>query len=193
MVAGGEESEQALDAAPVVTQADGTEAFDTVADGHEYPLDPKSVVAAQLTAAVWVASIGGILLIAAFVIALGTSLDVPLKLTILAGWTFLAGLAATLAYRWPHIRYQHIRYRVDGNGFTVRRGVLWRSITSVPKARVQHTDVSQGPLQRNYGLASLVIHTAGTQDSSVTVRGLPHATATRIRDYLIEGGDRIGV
>ncbi len=192
MSAGTEEPEQALDAVPV-TEADATESPGSVADGREYPLDPKSVVAAQLTAAVWVASNAVGLLIAVLVVALGTSLEVSLKLAILAAWIFLAGLGAALAYRWPHIRYQHIRYRVDGNGFTVRRGVLWRSVTSVPKARVQHTDVSQGPLQRNFGLASLVIHTAGTQDSSVTVRGLPHETAKRIRDYLIEGGDRIGV
>ena len=164
-----------------------------VADGHEYPLHPKSIVAAQLTAAIWLVATAMILLIALLVISLSTSLGVGFKLMIFWGWVVFAVLGGMLCYYWPNVRYDHTRYCVDGNGFTIRRGVLWRSVTSVPKTRVQHTDVSQGPLQRSYALASLIIHTAGTQDSSVTLRGLPYEAATRIRDYLIEGDDRIAV
>ena len=64
----------------------------------------------------------------------------------------------------------------------------WRSEISVPKSRVQHTDVSQGPLQRRFGLATLVLHTAGTQHAAVSLSGLSHEAALQIRDYLIEGG-----
>ena len=71
---------------------------------------------------------------------------------------------------------------------SIRRGVVWRSEISVPRSRVQHTDVSQGPLQRRFGLATLILHTAGTHHASVSLAGLPHAAALAIRDYLIEGG-----
>ena len=84
------------------------------------------------------------------------------------------------------MRYRYIRYRTDENGFTIRRGVLWRGVTSIPKARVQHTDVVQGPIQRRFGLARLVIHTAGTQDASVSLSGLSYEKALLIRDFLIE-------
>ena len=99
-----------------------------------------------------------------------------------AFWTFWA-------VWWPKTRYRHMGYRTDENGFTIRRGVLWRGTTSIPKARVQHTDVVQGPIQRRFGLGKLVIHTAGTQDASVSLSGLPHDKAIAIRDYLILGDE----
>ncbi len=59
----------------------------------------------------------------------------------------------------------------------------------MPKSRVQHTDVSRGPIERGLGLATLIIHTAGTEQAAVSLSGLPHADAYRIRDFLIEGGE----
>ena len=66
-------------------------------------------------------------------------------------------------------------------------------VTNVPRSRVQHTDVSQGPLERRYGVGTLVIHTAGTDDAVVTQRGLTHGTALAIRDHLLprEGPDAV--
>jgi membrane protein YdbS with pleckstrin-like domain len=54
----------------------------------------------------------------------------------------------------------------------------------VPASRVQHLDLKRGPLQRRYGLATLVIHTAGTRHSAVAVSGLDAADAERLRDRL---------
>ena len=55
------------------------------------------------------------------------------------------------------------RYRVDADEIEIWSGVLWRQAVVVPRSRVQHIDVSQGPIERSYGLATLSIHTAGTQ------------------------------
>jgi membrane protein YdbS with pleckstrin-like domain len=52
---------------------------------------------------------------------------------------------------------------------------------------VQHTDVSQGPLERTYGLGTLAIFTAGTDHAQVSLHGLDHGTALRIRDHLLPG------
>ena len=49
--------------------------------------------------------------------------------------------------------YAHAGYQLDGDGLKLRRGVLWQIVTHVPRSRVQHTDVSQGPLERRYGSA----------------------------------------
>ena len=45
----------------------------------------------------------------------------------------------------------------------IRRGRLVRVRTIVPFGRVQHIDVAQGPIQRPFGLGTLILHTAGTQ------------------------------
>jgi hypothetical protein len=52
---------------------------------------------------------------------------------------------------------------------------------------VQHIDVSQGPLQRRYGLGTLAIYTAGTEHSQVILPGLEHGTALSVRNHLLPG------
>jgi membrane protein YdbS with pleckstrin-like domain len=98
----------------------------------------------------------------------------------LAGALFGAAFGAWLGNK----HWKHTYWRLDGDGFNLRRGRLWRSETRVPASRVQHLDLKRGPLQRRYDLATLVIHTAGTRHSAVSVSGLDAADAERLRDQL---------
>ena len=157
-----------------------------IADGLEYLLDPATVIVTRLTALIWVGSIAAPLWFAGLLIALFASFPPLVKPIIFAVLMVMTAFWTFWASWWPQMRYRYIRYRTDENGFTIRRGVLWRGVTSIPKARVQHTDVVQGPIQRRYGLARLVIHTAGTQDASVSLSGLSYEKALLIRDFLIE-------
>lgn len=86
---------------------------------------------------------------------------------------------------WPAIDYRHVSYRVDAAGLEIQRGVYFRHAINVPRSRIQHTDVSQGPVERQYGLGTLAIHTAGTEHARVELSGLPHETALAIRDHLL--------
>jgi membrane protein YdbS with pleckstrin-like domain len=106
-----------------------------------------------------------------------------------AAWVLLSGGIAWHAHRWPEIDYRHASYRVDDQGIEIRRGVVWRRIINVPRSRVQHTDVSQGPLERTHGLGTLVIYTAGTDHARVDLPGLDHGMALRIREHLLPQGD----
>lgn len=81
-------------------------------------------------------------------------------------------------------QYRRTHWKLDGVGFSLRRGNLWRSETCVPTSRVQHLDIKRGPLERRFRLATLVVHTAGTRDSAVTVSGLDDDDAERLRDHL---------
>ena len=53
---------------------------------------------------------------------------------------------------------------------------------------MQHTDVSQGPLERRFGLGTLIVYTAGTSHSKVNVSGLDFDVARRIRAHLLPDG-----
>lgn len=86
-------------------------------------------------------------------------------------------------------RYRHTRWLLDADGFGLRRGRLWHSDTRVPGSRVQHLDIRRGPLERHFKLATLVIHTAGTRHSEVSVSGLDAADAERLRDHLARQTD----
>lgn len=102
---------------------------------------------------------------------------------------FAAGAAALVLAlavgAWRGAR-QHacFAWRVDADGLAVRRGTLWQSETRVPASRVQHLDLRRGPLQRGRDLATLVVHTAGTRLSTVTVAHLDAGEAERLRDAL---------
>ncbi len=164
-----------------------------IADGVEYMLDPATVTVTRLAALIWVGALAAPLWFATLMIAIFASTPPLVKPVLVAALMVMTAFWTFWATWWPGVRYRHISYCTDERGFTIRRGVLWRGVTSIPKARVQHTDVVQGPIQRRFGLASLIIHTAGTQDASVSLSGLPHDKALSIRDFLIAGDKRDGV
>ena len=68
--------------------------------------------------------------------------------------------------------YRSWRYEVRDDSLFLDRGVLTRVRTVVPYVRVQHVDVSRGPLERTLGLASVVVYTAGSRGADVTIPGL---------------------
>lgn len=99
-------------------------------------------------------------------------------------WLAAVVLVVWHAEAWPAREFACTRYRLDQDGLEIARGVWWRSITHVPRSRVQHTDVSQGPLERRYGLGTLVVYTAGTDHARVSLPGLAWETALALRDEL---------
>ena len=48
-------------------------------------------------------------------------------------------------------------------------------------------------MERNFELSTLHIFTAGTEHSEVTLHGLEHGRALRIRDHLLLGGEHDGI
>ena len=108
------------------------------------------------------------------------------------GWWLGVGIAFLLwlllslwMFVWPPIHHRYVRWRLDDTGLEIHRGVFWRHILSVPLARLQHADLAQGPLQRQWGLAKLIVYTAGTQHASVELEGLAYETAVGLRDHLL--------
>lgn len=86
--------------------------------------------------------------------------------------------------RVPLRRYQARGYQMGADRLRVVRGLLFRSDTVVPFGRVQHIDVHQGPIERGYGLATLVLHTAGNHNASVHLPGLAHDDALAMREEI---------
>jgi hypothetical protein len=99
-------------------------------------------------------------------------------------WLVLTSLVLSFAYIWPAARHKRLHYLVDEGGLRIRRGVFWRTVIWIPISRVQHTDFTQGPVQRRFGLATLTVHTAGTAGASISLAGLEHTIAARLCDHL---------
>lgn len=94
------------------------------------------------------------------------------------------GLLVLMVSRYPGAHYRHLRYWVDVTGIRIQEGVFWRSQASLPRVRIQHTDVSQGPLQRRHGVATLKLYTAGSQYTKIELDGLEYGLAIGLRDEL---------
>ncbi len=113
-----------------------------------------------------------------------------------SGCSFIAYVVIGAGLSWlthvlPKKQHKHAGWCLTHNGLEIRHGIWWRNQISVPLARVQHTDVHQGPLMRRFGLAKLTIHTAGTENSAVALNGLNFEVAMRLRDALVESRGEI--
>lgn len=93
-------------------------------------------------------------------------------------------IAAYLIARVPMRRFAARGYQLGGDRLRVVRGWWFRSDTVVPFGRVQHIDVTQGPLERGFGLSTLVVHTAGTHNASVALPGLAAGDAAAMREAI---------
>lgn len=84
----------------------------------------------------------------------------------------------------PRRRWATWGWALPADEFHVAHGVWTQIRTVVPLARVQHIDVAQGPVERAFGVARLVLHTAGTAHAVVVLPGLARATAEELRDTI---------
>lgn len=114
-----------------------------------------------------------------------------LPLTLMPGWWGLsvtlpvALVCISLGVVFGRNRWLYTRWRLDDNGFRLRKGRWWQQEIFVPRTRVQHLDIHNGPMERSRGLATLIIHTAGTESHALKQQGFSLATATMLRDALI--------
>lgn len=60
-----------------------------------------------------------------------------------------------------HLRYDTTWYVLSDRGMRIRRGIWVITETTITYENIQNVRVTQGPLQRHCGIASLVVQTAG--------------------------------
>jgi uncharacterized protein len=105
-------------------------------------------------------------------------------------WVLLAVLMSVVAltgfgsWFFPGRSYRAASWRLSQHGVEIRNGIWWRHRIFIPKERIQHTDINQGPIMRMYGLANLIINTGGTHEPSIPLSGLSLETAERVRAQL---------
>lgn len=95
------------------------------------------------------------------------------------------GLAAA---RFVRRRFSAWGYAEREDDLLVQRGVLFSRLSVVPYGRMQFIDVTAGPLERSFGIATVRMHTAAAA-SDARIPGLDRAEAARLRDRLAELGE----
>ena len=156
-------------------------------DGGWRRLDPRFVTmarqSAMLEVSLWLA--GSAVVIGLLWWLLDWSLRT--KFVIASGWFLLQLTGFLLRWIRAPLHYRHASWRLGDRGLEIRGGAWWRHAVRVPLSRIQHTDVSQGPLERRHGLGTLVAYTAGTNHSAIELGGVAYEDALAVRDQLLRG------
>lgn len=121
-------------------------------------------------------------LIAAIPLDIGPLQELGVPQSLVPGIVALLGLIAVAVL--PRRRWRAWGWREEEDELFVRHGLFKRVITVVPFGRVQHIDIAQGPVERRYGLATLILHTAGTRTAEVSLPGLTQADAEGLRERI---------
>ena len=108
-------------------------------------------------------------------------------------WQFLAGAIAVVAIGATRavLIVRSVRswgYAERAEDLLVKHGLMVRRLSIVPYARMQFVDVSAGPLERAFGLATVELHTAAAA-SDAQIPGLLGPEAARLRDRLAALGE----
>ena len=151
---------------------------DDVLPAAPTPLDPRAL-SVQRTATLLGAPI---VLVVATAIA-RVALDLPWPMAVGAG-AAVAVLIGAVEWWLDGVRHRRWRWHVDDVAIVLARGGIVRTETTIPRFRLQHVDVSQGPLERRHGVATLTLHVAGS-DAEHELPGLDAAWAAAVREALV--------
>ncbi|MGH2534723.1 MAG: PH domain-containing protein [Thermomicrobiales bacterium] len=155
-------------------------AVETLAIGQEPPrerLDPRALTLWRTTAAIDGA------IFAAVAAGAGGVLywqDFSPWLVVLPIVVVLA-IAIPSAIWAPALRWRHWRYEVRDLEVDLQHGWWTNTRTLVPMVRIQHVDTKRGPLERRFGLASVVLYTAA---GSREIPALALDVAVTVRDRI---------
>ena len=86
-------------------------------------------------------------------------------------------------------RTRALGYALESNHLMARRGIVFRSMSSMPYGRIQYVDVDSGPLERMCGVARLTVRTAGTTTGTMVLFGIPLNMAEELRADLVRRAD----
>jgi len=112
---------------------------------------------------------------------------------LVATWlAVLVAVAAAVALPWLWVvvgrAVRSWGYAERADDLLVTRGIVYRQLVVVPYGRMQFVDVTAGPLDRRFGLATVQLHTAAAA-TDAQIPGLVPAEAARLRDRLAARGE----
>lgn len=93
-------------------------------------------------------------------------------------------ITLTVIFLVPQRIFRRLGFHLGPKSVRMVKGWLFHTDTIVPFVRVQHIDVARGPIDKLFGTASLIVHTAGTHNSVVTLPGLSPDRAMEMRDAI---------
>lgn len=85
---------------------------------------------------------------------------------------------------YQRARYDAWRFDLRDDSVYLERGVFVHVRTLAPFVRIQHVDTRRSPIDRLFGLASVVVYTAGSRGADASIPGLLPDRAEQLRETL---------
>jgi len=82
------------------------------------------------------------------------------------------------------IGYRKRSYALRERDLTYKKGWIFSSMITIPFNRIQHTEISRGPIERKYELSTLKIYTAGGATSDLSIPGLEVEEAEQLKEFV---------
>jgi uncharacterized protein len=97
-------------------------------------------------------------------------------------------LCSGAAWWFVRNRFRAWGYLERDEDLEIRRGVMVQRLSVVPYGRMQFVEITTGPVERIFGLATIRLHTAAAA-SDARIPGLHPDEAARLRDRLAALGE----
>lgn len=131
---------------------------------------------------IWTAIIFAILMIVVLVFRVfGNSFFADFGVYLWGAITVLFALIGMHVY----FGFKKKSYALRQHDLIYNEGLFWQSSTVIPFNRVQHCEISQGPIERLFDISELKIYTAGGSSSDMSIPGLLPDTAQRLKEFII--------
>jgi len=108
--------------------------------------------------------------------------DIPVIRPVL--YTLLSALLLLMLFIIPR-KVKHTKYLLRSLDLHLQKGLMWRKTVSVGINRIQHMEITQGPLERMLKLSRLAIYTAGGIRSDLNIPGLQTEDAQGLKSQLL--------
>jgi uncharacterized protein len=147
----------------------------------DVPFTPVEHAYLQVLRWQWAISFLVLLAVCAVIIFIVKPLHRPeVILPVTGGWLFLA----IGWYLLQQMAFKVKGYAVRERDVLYKTGLIFRTIHISPFNRIQHCTVTAGPLDRKYGLATLVLYTAGANASDLHIPGLKETHAHTLKEWI---------
>ena len=116
------------------------------------------------------------------------NLDVrPYWVSIVVG----AALFLLLLFWFKIAAFKKRGYSIRTQDVIYSSGLIEQETTIVPLNRIQHIELNEGLLERQFKLAALQIFTAGGQTGHLNIEGIPAEEAKSIRDLILRKMEKL--
>ena len=150
----------------------------SIANVHFNPLEKKYLKSTKVTFLISAFIITAIGIIAFYLI---DKIQIPVIIYTSTGLFILLSIIGWISVK---LSFNLSGYALREKDILFKHGWLIQKIRIVPLKRIQHVSIQSGPIDRNFGLASISIFTAGSNEADFTIKGITNQTALQLKELI---------